>query len=39
MIDSITNMNEYNSFSTKRCLELDEVNHLWFHQTIKNKLL
>jgi hypothetical protein len=39
MIDPTTNMNEYNSYSTERYLELDEVNHLWFHETIKNKLL
>jgi hypothetical protein len=30
-------MKKNNSFSTERS-ELNEVNHVWFHQTIKNKL-
>jgi hypothetical protein len=34
---AITSYYENNSLSTERS-ELDEVNHVWFHPTFKNKL-
>ena len=40
MIDPITNKDGYNSFSTDADWsgELNEINHVWFHLTFKNKL-